>query len=129
MSQSERALPLILVADDDLEVQKMVQAALKSIGAPLVFASSGDEAVEKYLTDKPRLVILDVMMPGLSGWEVVKYIRDHDPEKKTAILMLTGIGERLNAATSPLIGADDFLDKPFNFATLADRVRRLLEQK
>ncbi len=128
MSKTERNLPLILVADDDLEIQKMVEAALKSIGAPLVFASSGDEAVEKFITEKPRLVILDVMMPGLSGWEVVKYIRERDPEKKTLILMLTGIGERLNAATSPLIGADDFLDKPFAFATLAEKVRRLLEK-
>jgi DNA-binding response OmpR family regulator len=119
-------LPKILIADDDLEIQKMVEAALKGVEASLVLAGSGDEALEKFLTEKPVLVILDVMMPGLSGWEVAKYIRDHDPQHQVKILMLTGIGERVNAATSPIIGADDYMDKPFTFQGLADKVRKLL---
>ena len=120
-------LPKILVADDDHEIQKMVEAALKPVGAQLFFAGNGDEALEKFLVEKPKLVILDVMMPGLSGWEVAKYIRDRPEFKPVRILMLTGIGERVNAATSPLIGADDFMDKPFTFEALADKVRHLLE--
>jgi DNA-binding response OmpR family regulator len=105
----------------------MVKAALKSIGATLVPADDGEEALEKILVEKPDLVILDVMMPKLSGWEVAKYIRAHDELKHIRILMLTGIGETVNEATSPLIGADDFLDKPFTFEDLAGRVRALLE--
>lgn len=120
------ALPKILIADDDLEIQKMVEAALKSIGASLLFATTGDEALEMFLVEKPALLILDVMMPGLSGWEVAKYIRDRQEFNGVRILMLTAIGEQVNAATSPLVGADDFMDKPFTFEALATRVRNLL---
>jgi DNA-binding response OmpR family regulator len=123
---SSHSLPKILIADDDLEIQKMVEAALRAVGAKLIFASRGDQALETFLVEKPDLVILDVMMPGLSGWEVAKYIREHSDHQKVRILMLTGIGERVNAATSPMIGADDYLDKPFTFEVLAERVRHLL---
>ena len=125
MSQSS-AIPKILIADDDLEIQKMVKAALKPIGADLVFADDGEQALEKLLVEKPALVILDVMMPKLTGWEVAKYIRGHDNLKDVKILVLTAIGEKVSDATSPLVGADDHLDKPFTFEELADRVRALL---
>ncbi len=125
MSQSS-AIPKILIADDDLEIQKMVKAALKPIGADLVFADDGEQALEKLLVEKPDLVILDVMMPKLTGWEVAKYIRGHDNLKDVKILVLTAIGEKVSDATSPLVGADDHLDKPFTFEELADRVRALL---
>ena len=125
MSQSS-AIPKILIADDDLEIQKMVKAALKPIGANLVFADDGEQALEKLLVEKPDLVILDVMMPKLTGWEVAKYIRGHQDLKDVKILVLTAIGEKVSDATSPLVGADDHLDKPFTFEELADRVRALL---
>jgi len=119
-------IPKILIADDDLEIQKMVKAALKPIGADLVFADDGEQALEKLLVEMPDLVILDVMMPKLTGWEVAKYIRGHDNLKDVKILVLTAIGEKVSDATSPLVGADDHLDKPFTFEELADRVRALL---
>jgi DNA-binding response OmpR family regulator len=123
----ESSLPKILVADDDLEIQKMVKAALQAVGANIVIADDGEQALEMLLVEKPDLVILDVMMPKMSGWEVAKYIREHKDLKSMKILMLTGIGQQVNEATSPLVGADDFLDKPFSFDDLADRVRVLLE--
>jgi DNA-binding response OmpR family regulator len=123
---TDAKLPRILIADDDLEIQKMVKAALKPVGATLTVADNGEEALEKILVEKPDVVILDVMMPKLSGWEVAKYVRSHDELSHTKILMLTGMGERVNEATSPLVGADDYLDKPFTFEDLADRVRALL---
>ena len=126
MSQSSE-IPKILIADDDLEIQKMVEAALKPIGADLFFADDGEQAIEKLLVEKPRLVILDVMMPKLSGWEVAKYIRKHNDLKGMKILILTAIGEKVSDATSPVVGADDHLDKPFTFEELADRVRALLD--
>ncbi len=119
-------LPKILVADDDLEILRLVEAALKPIGATVITASNGDEALERILTEKPTLVILDVIMPGLTGWEVAKYIRGHPEYRHVRILMVTGIGEDINQATSPIMGADDFVSKPFTFEDLANRVRRLL---
>ncbi len=120
------SIPTILVADDDLEIQKMVKAALGTIGAEVITADDGAEALEKILVERPQLVILDVMMPKLSGWEVLKYIRTHEETRETKIIMLTGIGERVNQATSPLFGADSHLDKPFTFEILADKVRSML---
>jgi DNA-binding response OmpR family regulator len=119
-------LPKILVADDDLEILRLVEAALKPIGATVITASNGEEALERVLTEKPQLVILDVMMPGLTGWEVAKYIRGHPEYQHVRILMVTGIGEDMNQATSPIMGADDFVNKPFSLEDMANRVRRLL---
>ena len=123
------ALPKILIADDDPEILKMVEAALQPVSAQIVKATDGEKALEMFLVEQPDLVILDVMMPKLSGWEVAKYIRDRDQYKGVKLLMLTGIGEVVNDATSGLIGADDHLDKPFTFEVLAGRVRKLLGQE
>jgi DNA-binding response OmpR family regulator len=66
------------------------------------------------------------MMPGMSGWEVCRAIREDDALSHTAVLMLTGIGERLNEMTSPLYGADAYLDKPFDFGDLDATIERIM---
>ena len=126
MKEYSAHLPKILVADDDMEILKLVEAALKPIGATVISVINGEEALERILTDKPDVVILDVMMPRLTGWEVAKYIREHPDCKHIRILMVTGIGQEINQATSPIMGADDCIDKPFTFEDLANRVRKLL---
>jgi len=120
------ALPKILIADDDPEVLKMVEAALRSVSAQLFKAADGEQALETFLVEQPELLILDIMMPRLSGWEVAKYIRERDQYAGVKLLMLSGIGEAVNDATAPVVGADDHLDKPFSFEVLATRVRDLL---
>jgi len=70
-----------------------------------------------------------VMMPGMSGWEVCRAIREDESLGQTGVIMLTGIGERLNEMTSPLYGADDFLDKPFELDDLSDKVRQVLADR
>ncbi len=127
--EEQKGLAKILIADDDPEILKMVEAALLSVSAEIIKASNGDEALEAFLVEKPNLLILDVMMPGLSGWEVAKYIRDKHEYDDVKIMMLTGIGEATNDATSPIIGADDHLDKPFSFEVLAEKTRKLLGQE
>ena len=77
----------------------------------------------------PDLVVSDVMMPGMSGWEVCRAIREDEALVSTGVIMLTGIGERLNEMTSPLYGADGFLDKPFELDDLADKVREVLAER
>ena len=64
----------------------------------------------------PDVVLADVMMPGKNGWEVAKELRADETLKNVGIVMLTAIGERVNEMTSPLYGADDFVDKPFEVA-------------
>jgi DNA-binding response OmpR family regulator len=74
-------------------------------------------------------VILDVMMPGKSGWEVCRAIRDDADLKETRVIMLTGVGERLNEMTSPLYGADDYLDKPFDFGELDAKIDAVVRRR
>lgn len=89
----------------------------------------GNEGGTKAAARKPDLVILDVMMPGMSGWEVCRAIREDETLAETGVIMLTGIGERLNEMTSPLYGADDYLDKPFDFGDLDDKIKQVLESR
>ena len=121
--------PTILAADDDVEILTLVVRQLKRMDAIVLEASDGEEALKIARRERPDLVILDVMMPGMSGWEVCRAIRDDATIAATPVLMLTGIGERLNEMTSPLYGADDHLDKPFDFDELGVRVRALLAKK
>ena len=119
----------ILVADDDLEILALVARHLSALPAEIVEASDGEEALRLARKEKPTLVVLDVMMPGMSGWEVCRAIREDDSLEGTGVIMLTGIGERLNEMTSPLYGADGFLDKPFELDDLADKVREVLAER
>ena len=119
----------ILVADDDLEILALVARHLTALPAEVVEASDGEEALRLAQREKPDLVVLDVMMPGMSGWEVCRAIREDEAMNDTGVIMLTGIGERLNEMTSPLYGADGFLDKPFELEQLSDKVRDVLAER
>ena len=88
----------------------------------MIEASDGDEAWKLARERLPDLVVLDVMMPGMSGWEVCRKIRQDASLAHTGVLMLTGIGESLNETTSPLFGADEYIDKPFDFEKLDEKI-------
>lgn len=119
--------PLIVYVDDDLELVRLVTDLLEEEGCRVVTATDGEAGLEAILTERPDLAILDVMMPGLTGWEIVKYLRSRGGFESLPVLMLTGIGERMNAMTAPLYGATDHLDKPFDPDELVARVQVLLE--
>ncbi len=119
----------VLCADDDLEILSLVTRHVRSMGATVLEASDGEEALKVAKREKPDLIVLDVMMPGMSGWEVCRAIREDDSLSETGVLMLTGIGERLNEMTSPLYGADDFLDKPFELEDLDAKLGEVLEKR
>jgi DNA-binding response OmpR family regulator len=126
------APPLVLVADDEPSMLELVARHLKSLESPkleVIEASDGDEAWRLAKERLPDLVVLDVMMPGMSGWEVCRKIRDDVALAHTGVVMLTGIGENLNEMTSPLYGADAHIDKPFEFEELDDKVKTTLEAR
>ena len=113
---------LVLVADDEPSTRALVVGHLKRKGYRVVEASDGDEAWALAHEHLPDLVVLDVMMPGMSGWEVCRKIRESRELGHTKVIMITGIGERLNEMTSPLFGADRYLDKPFQLSELDDAI-------
>ena len=116
----------IVYVDDDVELTGIVRSCLENEGYELIVAHDGEDGLETILVERPDLVILDVMMPKLNGWEVAKYLRSKTEWNATPILMLTGIGPTLNDLTAPLYGADDHLDKPFEFDTLIEKVASMV---
>ena len=119
----------VLIADDDLEILNLTRALMKRRGFTVLEASDGDEAMRKILESRPQLVVLDVMMPGQTGWEVCRSIRETESLAGTGVIMLTGIGENMNEMTSPLYGADAHLDKPFDFDALDALITEVLEKR
>lgn len=120
---------VVLVADDDPEIRSLLGIRLKKAGYDVLDAGDGDQTLARIREHKPDLVVLDVMMPGKNGWEVAKELRHDEELKEIGIVMLTAIGERINEMTSPLYGADAFVDKPFEFADLERQIREVLEKR
>jgi DNA-binding response OmpR family regulator len=123
---------VVLVADDEPTMLELVSRHLRSIEKPrleVIEASDGDEAWKLARERLPDLVVLDVMMPGMSGWEVCRKIRQDAALAHTGVLMLTGIGENLNETTSPLFGADEYIDKPFDFERLDEKIVHVLQKR
>ena len=116
----------VLVADDDAQLLGLVVRQLRGMCFEVLEAMDGEKAWEAVLSEKPNLVVLDVMMPGMSGWEVCRRIRENRDTSEIPVIMLTGIGERLNEMTSPLYGANDYLDKPFEFDVFESKVKSML---
>jgi CheY-like chemotaxis protein len=126
---SNTSKTVVLIADDEPSTVAMLSSHLRSGGYSVLEASDGDQAWELAHEHLPHLVILDVMMPGMSGWEVCRKIREAVSLAHTGVIMLTGIGESLNEMTSPLYGADAHVDKPFEFSTLDAKIKETLERR
>ena len=115
----------ILVADDEPHIRELVRLYLAKEGYELEFASDGPEALEKALRMRLDLVVLDLMMPKLDGFEVTKGIRE---QSDVPILMLTVRKEDAVKVAGLELGADDYLTKPFNPQELVARVKAILRR-
>ena len=116
----------ILVADDDLELLRLIAFALRQAGYLIVEAQDGPSALSTFEAERPDLVILDVNMPRLDGFEVLKRIRSGGAT--TPVLMLTVRATEEDQVRGLDLGADDYLTKPFSPRTLLARVRALLRR-
>jgi DNA-binding response OmpR family regulator len=117
---------LILVADDDPDIRDIVSLRLRRAGYQTVGASNGDEALKLAHERPPALFILDVMMPRVNGFEVVRELRGDPSTESIPILMLTASVQDKDAAKGFETGADDYLRKPFKTDELLDHVASLL---
>lgn len=130
MAGPPKKKPLLLIADDDAELMGIILKRLQQLDEyEFIVASDGEKALQTIREKRPDAVILDVMMPRKNGWEVLKEIRKDSEIKDTGVLMLTGIGSNLNEITSPLYGADEYLDKPFDFSELLFKIKRVVTRR
>jgi two-component system response regulator MprA len=116
----------ILIIDDDPRITALLRRALTFEGYKALVASNGTEGLNLALTGAPDLVVLDIMMPGLDGWEVCRRIR---AEKDIPVLMLTARDEVADRVKGLDMGADDYLVKPFALEEFLARVRALLRRQ
>ncbi len=126
MAKTSASNASIVVVDDDPEIVGMLSTRLTSRGYKIATASDGHAALETCRRLMPDLVLLDVMMPGKSGWEVARALKADPVTAKIKIVMVTAIGEAVNDATSPIYGADAHMDKPFEFEKLEKLIAKLL---
>lgn len=115
----------ILIVDDDRELRELIGFVLRSAGYQIVEAGDGFEALRRHASAQPDLVMLDVNLPGIDGFEVCRRIR---VDSDTPVMMLTVRGEEADQVRGLDLGADDYLAKPFSPRTLVARVRALLRR-
>jgi CheY-like chemotaxis protein len=122
---SDRAYPPILVVDDNPDNTEIIREYLEVRGYPIAVAHDGDEALALFERIRPRLVLLDVMMPGRDGWEVCRLMKQHPSlGREIRIIMVTALDEWDDKRQALETGADDYVEKPFDLRRLAATVER-----
>jgi len=116
---------LVLVVDDEPTVREMIAINLRREGLSVAFATTGPEAIDRAQALSPDLVVLDVMLPGMDGFEVCRVIRERST---VPILLLSARAEEIDRVVGLEIGADDYLTKPFAMRELVARVRAMLRR-
>jgi DNA-binding response OmpR family regulator len=118
----------ILVADDDPDILELVAFRLEQAGHVTIRARDGEEALELARRQTPALCVLDVLMPKLNGFEVLRALREEDATKTVPVIMLTASVQDRDVARGFEVGADDYMRKPFNPRELLARVEALLRR-
>jgi len=115
----------VLIVEDDPNIRELLQLYLEKGGYAVTLASDGGQGLEKFRAIKPNLVLLDVMMPVMNGWDVCKAIRQ---ESNTPVIMLTAKGETDDKVMGLRTGADDYVTKPFEMKELLARIEAVLRR-
>jgi len=126
---AERNTPLLLVVDDDIVIRTMLMKSLQKQGYDTIEAPNGSEGIELFKQHRPDLVLLDVLMPVMNGFEACLEMRTLDPERTVPIIMLTGLDDVASVDKSFDAGATDFISKPINWSLFAQRVRYALKSR
>ena len=118
----------ILIVDDEEHIVELLDFNLKNTGYETFIAVDGIEAVKIAKEEKPNLILLDLMIPGMDGFDVCKEIKKDKDMKNTSIIMLTAKGEELDKILGLELGADDYMTKPFSVRELLARVKAVLRR-
>lgn len=118
----------ILIIDDDPNNRNIVRIRLETLGETVIEAANGQEGLEKAEAEKPDIIILDVSMPQLDGWEVCKRLKDKEKTKKIPVIMLTAKALEIEVLRGWEAGADEYLIKPLSPSDLENAVRKFSEK-
>ncbi len=127
--QEQQKIPVVLVVDDNLQNLELLQAYLEDIDCKSIPAHDGLEALEIIAKEPPDLILLDVMMPKISGFEVCKRIKNDPKTSDIPVIMVTALNEFGDIERGINSGTDDFLSKPVNKLELLTRVKTMLKLK
>ncbi len=117
----------IMIVDDEPDTVDLVKLVLETEGYEISVAYSGSEALEKIKTEKPDMVLLDIMMPGMDGWAVRTKLLEDNETKDIPIVILTAKAQPIDKMIGlHVVGVVDYITKPFGRRELADRVRKVL---
>jgi DNA-binding response OmpR family regulator len=120
---------MVLLAEDDVDVQNLVRHVLEADGCSVEVACDGEQALRLCSTQRPDLLVLDIMMPRLTGFEVLSRLRASGPSGRAIpVLVLSARGSETDIVTGFELGVADYVTKPFMLAELRARVRALLER-
>jgi len=120
--------PRVLVVDDDPEIVDAVGEALQDDGYLVETATDGAAALKRVLEAPPDLIVLDVRMPNINGWEFCEIVRRQSHTRDVPVLFLTACSEVRDQITAMQVGGSDHLAKPFRLAALRDKVRSLTRE-
>ena len=118
----------ILAVDDEVHILELISFNLKAAGYHVVTALTGEEALKRCEVEKPSLVLLDIMLPGIDGLEVCRRLKGDRTTSNIPIIMLTARGDEVDKILGLELGADDYITKPFSVRELAARVKSLLRR-
>ena len=120
--------PLILVADDEPEVRDFVADVLTEAGFSVLTVGDGEKLAERAVKEQPRLIVVDLMMPGMDGYTAVTRLRGHPLTQDIPVIVLTGQSQPVFRTLSAGVGAAAHLTKPFSGRQLTETVRRVLAE-
>ena len=118
----------ILAVDDEVHILELISFNLKAAGYHVVTALTGEEALKRCEVEKPSLVLLDIMLPGIDGLEVCRRLKGDRTTSNIPLIMLTARGDEVDKILGLELGADDYITKPFSVRELAARVKSLLRR-
>ncbi len=116
----------VLVVDDEDALRTVLGSELVSEGYEVGTAADGDDAITEFQKKPYDLVLLDIKMPRMNGFEVLRFIKDKNP--KTKVIMLTGFADLKNAIESKKLGAEDFVSKPYDLVDLLTTIERVMSE-
>lgn len=119
----------ILIVDDEPSIIVPVQFLMEQNGYDVMVAFSGEEAMEIIAEKKVDLILLDIMLPVIDGFEVCQRVRENPQWNKVKIILLTALGSDANVEKGLALGADAYITKPFSNIEIVDKVKELLEEK